>query len=293
MQQKLLFILLLIYTSNIHAQKADPYKPDFNLPKKIPGMELVWSDEFNTDGKPDQKNWNYEKGFVRNQELQWYQADNANCINGVLLIEGKKEFIPNPNYKEGSADWRTKRQFINYTSSSIKTAGLQQCQFGRLEIRARIDTTLGAWPAIWTLGSTGRWPLGGEVDIMEFYRSDNTPTILANLAWGRNEKGGPIWNTKKIPLTHFTANDPDWANRFHVWRMDWSKDSINLYLDDELLNTGVLNQTLNPDGSNPFLQPHYLLLNLAIGGNGGDPVNSKSPIKYEIDYVRYYKPLQK
>ncbi len=73
--------------------------------------------------------------------------------------------------------------------------------------------------------------------------------------------------------------------------MDWNKDSINLYLDDILLNTSLRNQTHNPDGSNPFLQPHYLLLNLAIGANGGDPSNSRFPIKYEVDYVRYYKYL--
>ena len=71
--------------------------------------------------------------------------------------------------------------------------------------------------------------------------------------------------------------------------MDWNKDSISLYLDDVLMNTLALSKTLNPDGSNPFLQPHYLLLNLAIGANGGDPSSSAFPIKYEVDYVRYYE----
>jgi beta-glucanase (GH16 family) len=71
--------------------------------------------------------------------------------------------------------------------------------------------------------------------------------------------------------------------------MDWTKDSISLYLDDELLNTtAVTNTTLNPDGSNPFLQPQYILLNLALGGNGGDPTHSRFPIRYEVDYVRHY-----
>jgi beta-glucanase (GH16 family) len=286
---KFLPAFLFVFTISVHAQKTNPYKADFTPAKNIPGMQLVWSDEFNTNGKPDPKNWTYENGFVRNRELQWYQAANANCINGILVIEGRKENIPNPSYKEGSTDWRAGRQFAQYTSASIRTQGLFQWMYGRLEVRAKIDTALGAWPAIWTLGATGRWPLGGEIDIMEFYRSNNTPTILANAAWGRNEKGAPIWNTKKIPLSHFTANDPDWPNKFHVWRMDWTKDVINLYLDDELLNTQPLDQTLNPDGSNPFQQPHYLLLNLALGENGGDPSYSKFPIRYEVDYVRLYK----
>jgi len=290
MQKNILFFLLII-SIKMYAQKSDPYKPDFTAPKKIAGMELVWNDEFNNNGKPDPKNWVYENGFVRNRELQWYQPANANCINGVLLIEGKKETLPNPTYKEGSTDWKTGRQYIAYTSASIKTSGLQQWMYGRFEVRARIDTTLGAWPAIWTLGTGSRWPLCGEVDIMEFYRSDNLPTILANVAWGRNAQGGAIWNTKKISLAHFTSRDPDWVNKFHVWRMDWNKDTIELYLDDELLNTQALTQTIDPDGSNPFMQPHYLLLNLALGGNGGDPANAKSSVKYEIDYVRYYKQL--
>jgi beta-glucanase (GH16 family) len=206
----------------------------------------------------------------------------------VLLIEGKREKVMNPNYNIGSTDWKKARQYAEYTSSSINTRGLQQFHYGRFEIRARVDTAMGSWPAIWTLGTAGGWPLNGEVDIMEFYRADSMPTILANLAWGRDSTGGPVWNTKMVSLSHFIAKDPEWPRKFHVWRMDWTKDSIHLYLDDELLNKQSLKATLNPDGSNPFMQPHYLLLNLAIGSNGGDPSATPFPIKYEVDYVRYY-----
>ncbi len=287
---KLLALAVLsLVVQNAIGQTADPLTPDFNPPKQIPGMKLTWNDEFNTNGKPDPKNWKYEFGFVRNQELQWYQADNANCLNGVLVIEGRRERLPNPNYQGSSNNWKLNRRFADYTSSSIKTQGLQEFSFGRLEIRARIDTSSGSWPAIWTLGIRGGWPLNGEVDIMEFYRIKDVPTILANLAWGTSEKGGPNWNTKTIPLTDFLAKDPEWPKKFHNWRMDWSKDTISLYLDDVLLNTGVLSKTLNPDSSNPFVQPHYLLLNLAIGSNGGDPSRTAFPLKYEVDYVRYYK----
>lgn len=286
---KLLVVVFFFIMENGLGQMPDPFSPDFSAPKQIPGMQLAWSDEFNTKGKPDPKKWNYESGFVRNQELQWYQPDNANCVNGVLVIESRRERLTNPNYQDGSNNWKLNRRFVEYTSSSVKTQGLQEFLFGRLEIRARIDTSSGSWPAIWTLGIRGGWPLNGEVDIMEFYRIKDVPTILANLAWGTSDKGGPNWNTKTLPFADFLAKDPEWAKKFHTWRMDWSRDSINLYLDDVLLNTGVLSKTLNPDNSNPFLQPHYLLLNLAIGSNGGDPGNSKFPLKYEVDYVRYYK----
>ena len=71
--------------------------------------------------------------------------------------------------------------------------------------------------------------------------------------------------------------------------MDWNKDSVKLFLDNRLMNSVSVSETINPDGINPFLQPHYILLNLAIGANGGDPSRSHFPIIYEIDWVRVYQ----
>ncbi|HOV72038.1 MAG TPA: glycoside hydrolase family 16 protein, partial [Dysgonamonadaceae bacterium] len=146
--------------------------------------ELVWSDEFDKDGKPNPAYWSFEKGFVRNQELQWYQEDNAYCKDGVLIIEGRHEKRPNPLYEKGAADWRKSRPFIEYTSSSLKTARKKEFLYGRFEIRARIPLESGSWPAIWTLGTTMEWPSCGEIDMMEYYRINNVPHILANVAWG-------------------------------------------------------------------------------------------------------------
>ena len=271
------------------SQTISPTLPDQTQAAEIPGMKLVWADEFNSNGKPNPEFWRYEKGFVRNQELQWYQEENANCTNGVLLIEGRKEEIMNPNYQPGSQNWVTNRKTAHYTSSSINTRKQKQWRYGRFEIRARIDTTRGSWPAIWTLGVSKPWPLNGEIDIMEFYRVNNVPTILANAAWGTDKQYIVQWDTQRTPYAHFLAKDPEWAKKFHIWRMDWTKESIKLYLDNELLNTTLLSETVNPDGFNPFTQPHYLLLNLAIGGNGGNPDQSKFPIRYEVDYVRVYQ----
>jgi beta-glucanase (GH16 family) len=83
--------------------------------------------------------------------------------------------------------------------------------------------------------------------------------------------------------------DTNWIKKFHIWRMDWDNVSIRLFLDDQLLNEVLLSETVNPDGFNPFLQPHFILLNLAIGANGGDPSKSAFPIKYEVDWVRVYQ----
>lgn len=285
------FILLQITVISLRSssQKVDPLKPDFATPRTVTGMTLVWHDEFNINGKPDPANWTYENGFTRNRELQWYQPENATCTNGVLMITGKKDKLKNPGYTEGSKDWKKSRDSAHYTSSSIQTRGLQQWQFGRFEIRARIDTVKGSWPAIWTLGVNSRWPSNGEIDIMEFYRVKGVPTLLANVAWGTNQTNVAFWDNAKIPYAEFTKNEPNWEKKFHVWRMDWTKDSINLYLDDQLLNTTSLDKAVNPGGSAPFLQPHYLLLNLAIGGNGDDPTQSRFPITYEVDYARVYQ----
>jgi beta-glucanase (GH16 family) len=289
MKNILLLCLTFLFPVMLFSQKPDPFKPDFSKPHDVPGMKLVWNDEFNNDGKPDPDSWRYEKGFVRNQELQWYQEENANCKGGVLLIEGKKEKVVNPGYTAGSNDWKRSREFAEYTSSSIQTRGFHQWQFGRFEIRARIDTARGSWPAIWTLGVSGGWPSGGEIDIMEFYRVNGVPTILANFAWGTEKRFVAKWDDLKKPFSDFTAADPGWAKKFHTWRMDWNSEYIRLYLDDQLLNDVSLKETVNPDGTNPFLQPHYLLFNLAIGGNGGDPSQTTHTIRYEVDWVRIYQ----
>lgn len=291
MMNKLLFILfaLLLISTISAAQEFNPLAPDSKTPAKVPGMKLVWADEFNSSGKPNPEYWKFEKGFVRNEELQWYQEENATCSNGVLLIEGRREEIPNPNYVAGSHNWKTNREIAHYSSSSINTRGLKQWLYGRFEIRARVDTSTGSWPAIWTLGISNPWPSNGEIDIMEFYRINGVPTILANVAWGTRQSFVAKWHTERIPLAKFTASEPDWTKKFHVWRMDWTSESVTLYLDDVLLNTTLLSQTVNPDGNNPFTKPQYILLNLAIGGNGGDPGTAGFPVKYEVDYVRVYQ----
>lgn len=256
--------------------------------KEIPeGYRLVWSDEFNVDGKPDPKNWSFEHGFVRNHELQWYQEDNAFCKDGLLIIEGRREHKPNPIYKEDSRNWKEKRKYIEYTSSSINTRRLHHWQYGIFEIKARIKTQAGLWPAIWLLGEKGSWPSNGEIDVMEYY--DNV--ILANACWGTKDRWRGKWDDSRKPVKSF--NDPTWDEKFHIWRMDWDEDLIQLYVDDELLNTIDLKETINPTDlgpKNPFHQPFYFLLNLAIGGNnGGDPSQTPFPTRYEVDYVRIYQ----
>lgn len=249
------------------------------------GYKLAWSDEFDKDGTPNPANWSYEKGFVRNHELQWYQPDNAFCENGYLIIEARREQKPNPNYVEVSNDWRKKQPMIDFSSTCMITAGKKTWQYGRFELRARIDISQGVWPAWWTLGVDKNWPANGEIDMMEFYRGK----VLANIACLSANKQAE-WHSNTFPVD--SLGGANWAGQFHVWRMDWEKDYIALYLDDQLLNKVPMNVLVNKDGSgfNPFQQPHYMLLNVAIGGdNGGNPYRSTFPSRMEVDYVRVYQ----
>lgn len=249
------------------------------------GYKLVWSDEFDKDGTPNPANWSYENGFVRNHELQWYQPDNAFCKNGNLIIEARREQKPNPNYVEGSKDWRKKQPMIDFSSTCMITAGKKIWQYGRFELRAKIDISQGVWPAWWTLGVDKNWPANGEIDMMEFYRGK----LLANIACLSANKQAE-WHSNTFSVD--SLGGANWAAQFHVWRMDWEKDYIALYIDDQLLNKVPMNVLVNKDGSgfNPFQQPHYMLLNVAIGGdNGGNPYTSTFPSRMEVDYVRVYQ----
>jgi len=246
------------------------------------GYKLVWHDEFEVDGPPNPADYNFEKGFARNEEAQWYQSDNATVKDGLLVIEARKETVQNPNYT-GSGDWKTTRKTAEYTSSSMTTSGHQSFQYGHFEMRARIPTDAGMWPAWWTLGVSGEWPANGEIDIMEFYNSK----LLANVACGTDTRWQAKWDSTTKALSSLGAN---WTSQFHVWTMDWDDQNIVLSVDGSQLNTTSLSSMLNSDGKSPFKQKAYMLVNLAIGGqNGGDPSKTTFPKRYEVDYLRVFQ----
>lgn len=281
---KLFFSAIAMASSTIPAT-AD-VTPAENPPAD-PGYRLVWADEFEGTGKPDPTKWKFEKGFVRNQEWQYYQEDNAWQENGRLIIEGRRERVKNPQYDPKSDHWGRNRKFAEYTSASLMTDGLEAWTYGRFEVRARFQPLPGLWPAIWSTGVRREgvgWPHTGEIDVMEFYKN----RIYANFCWA-GPGGQDTWNTGSHSIQRF--DQATFGNDFHLWVMEWSPEKIDIYLDGQLLNRQELKFVRNMHGPKiePFHHGHALRLNLALGSSGGDPATTSFPQRYEVDFVRVWQ----
>ncbi len=247
------------------------------------GWRLVWSDEFDVDGPPNAEKWSHELGFVRNKEEQYYTDDPANVRveGGRLIIEGHKQRMPNQNYRPVSDKWKHAREFAEYTSASINTHKKASWRYGRFEMRAKIPQGLGVWPAFWTLGANRdevRWPRCGEIDIMEFVGHD-PKRIHANVHFARTGKHASYGGKIVTPQPY---------DDFHIYAIEWFEDRIDFYFDEQKYHTAVLDD-LNDD-EDAFRKPHFILLNLALGGTWGKKIDDAIfPVRYEIDYVRVYQ----
>ena len=244
--------------------------------------KLVWTDEFAGTGHPDPKKWGYESGFVRNKEKQFYttkRLKNARLENGHLVIEGHRESpkasdLPNETFK--------KLPKINYTSASLHTKGLASWKFGKIEVRAKLPKGQGVWPAIWTLGTNlpeVGWPRCGEIDIMEFVGKD-PGKIHGNAHFHRDGKHASDHKERK------TQNV--WED-FHLYSIEWDAEFIHFAFDGKRYHSFRINKAKTANG-NPFHKPHYLILNLALGGTWGGKIDDTIlPARYLIDYVRVFQ----
>jgi len=246
----------------------------FITPSDYPGMELIWSDEFDGPNlNPDF--WNYDIGDGcpelcgwGNREIQYYTMDEEN----VFLEDGRLH-IRADNRLETS-------QFI---SGRINTKGKQEIKFGRIDIRAKLPRTQGIWPAIWMLGSNidfVGWPASGELDIMEL-RGQEPDKILGTVHW---DDGGHNFLGSEITL----ERNSTFSDKFHVFTILWEKNSIHWLVDyEEFFN-------VNParlKGKYPFNQPFFFIFNVAIGGDfvGSIDASTEFPQTMEIDYVRVFR----
>ena len=243
---------------------------------------LVWHDEFDYDGKLDQDKWHHQiippnNGSWWNNEVQHYTNNIKNSFvsDGTMKIVAIKE-----NY---TVDNSTK----NYTSARLNSKfGFK---YGRVDVRAKLPSTRGTWPAIWTLGtninevgnyfgdSEGSigWPKCGEIDIME------------QNGWNKNELIGHFhYANPQGQYTNYgnVTSISNTSGQYHIYSLEWTDKIIRILVDNKEF------VSLTNDGNVPYDNRHYLLLNIAIGGNlGGDIDPSFSQDRMEVDYVRVFQ----
>lgn len=227
--------------------------------------QLVWSDEFNTNGAPDSNKWGYNigAGGWGNNELQYYTNRPENVIieNGVLKIKLIKE-----NYM-GS----------QYTSARLLSQGKFDFKYGKIEFRAKLPFGGGTWPALWMLGNNiGQvgWPTCGEIDVME-HVGNQLNKIYATLHYPEHYGANGSGNTIMIN---------DVTTVFHNYSAEWDVQTIKFCVDNQLF------YTFNNSASVPFNQNFFIIMNCAMGGNFGGSVDPNiTSANFEIDYVRVYQ----
>jgi beta-glucanase (GH16 family) len=248
-------------------------------PQSVKGMNLVWNDEFDSNEEaqlPNPAKWVYNVGGHGwgNDELQYYterQLKNARVENGMLIIEAHKE----------------KFDKNDYTSARLVTKGKGDWLYGRFEIRAKLPSGRGTWPAIWMLASQRSygsqfWPDNGEIDIMEHvgFNPDKVHATVHTKSFNHSI-GTQVGQDITLPAAE---------TKFHVYTIEWYEDRIDAYVDS------IKYFTFENNGSGweawPFDKPFHLILNIAVGGswggqNGVD--DSIFPTRLEIDYVRIYQ----
>jgi beta-glucanase (GH16 family) len=252
--------------------KASGYEYDYD---KLT-YELVWSDEFEGEGLPDKTKWNYDVGGHGwgNNELQYYTEDkNAYLKDGNLVIEARKEEY------EG----------MGYTSARLISKGKGDWLYGKIEVKAKLPTGVGTWPAIWMLPTDwkyGSWPASGEIDIME-HVGYNQDTIHASI---HTQSYYHKINTQKSGTKFIEGASDD----FHVYSIEWLPDKIMAYIDGELYFTfQPTDYKSKPTFKEwPFDKRFHLLLNIAVGGSWGGVKGVDEniyPQQMLVDYVKVYQ----
>tara|TARA_B110000971_G_scaffold38514_1_gene37343 strand:- start:3968 stop:4813 length:846 start_codon:yes stop_codon:yes gene_type:complete len=229
---------------------------------------LVWADEFSTDGVPCSQNWTYDIGDNGwgNNESQYYTRKNVTAKDGILKITAKKETYL------GAA----------YSSARIKTQDRFSFTYGRVEVRAKLPSGGGTWPAIWMLGdniTSVSWPSCGEIDIMEHTGNDQgiTSSAIHNASGSGN-----------TPYVGYAANNDAVSSAFHIYAINWTAEKIDFMVDD------VIHYTYQPTDKNaanwPFDANQFIVLNVAMGGSLGGAIDgSFTESAMEIDYVRVFQ----
>lgn len=242
----------------------------------------LWQDEF--DGTQlDATRWRVEEGDGcdralcgwGNNEQQWYRADNIAVADGELIITAKRHaFRQADAFKQA-----------DFTSGRLTSAGLFAQQYGRFEARMKLPSSMGLWPAFWMMPDNmqQKWPLEGEIDILEKGGADprDAYKILGAIHFGDQWPGNRHYSESLlVPVP--------WSDEFHTYRVDWQPDLIRWSVDDKVFGE------VRPIDIAPYRwvfndKPFHLILNLAVGGTlGGEVPEAFSEAELRVDYVRVY-----
>jgi beta-glucanase (GH16 family) len=278
--------LALLVAAPAVACGADSHTPapaptDSGQPAPGGSWRLTWSDEFDgPDGSgPNPTRWVFDLGGGGwgNNELQTYtdRRDNAVIRGGQLVITARREPF-------AGADGRSR----DYTSARLKTLGTFSQTYGKFEARLKLPRGQGIWPAFWMLGediATAGWPACGEIDIMENIGKE--PALVHGTLHGPGYSGG-----QSIGAAFTSPGGRPFADDFHVFTVEWEPNAVRWYVDGTLYQTRTPADL--PAGARwVFDHPHFLLLNLAVGGNWpGNPDSSTVfPQEFIVDWVRVYE----
>lgn len=226
---------------------------------------LVWQDEFDGTGAPDSTKWGYERGYIRNNELQYYTTStkNARQNDGNLEITIRKE--PMNGY--------------DYTSASVTTQGRAEWLYGKIEGRFKMPKGAGLWSCFWTLGTSINdigWPRCGEIDIFEHIDSENK--VYATAHWADSTEK----HTAKGLDTELDVE------QWHVYSIEWTPQSIKWFVDDVQFHEIDITEGVN--STHEFHKPHYVLINFPIGGSWPVAPDQTTllPATMYCDYVKVY-----
>ena len=250
--------------------------------------QLLWSDEFDTGSAPNPAVWSHDLGAGGwgNQELQEYTDDpaNARIAEGNLVITARQKLI-------GSTP-------VGFTSARLRTEDKLMFRYGTIEARIKVpDLENGLWPAFWTLGNNFAqvgWPMCGELDVMEMGWRDAVRDGLANrwvgsAAHWEYQGGNALFGRQYSPQLVEPAGLND---GYHVFSMNWTPDAVTTYLDGREIFTMDISSE-NCSDCEEFHQPHFVILNMAVGGTftgllSADQITAPLPGEMRVDYLRIY-----
>ena len=241
---------------------------------------LVFSDEFDgMDGsRPDSTKWRSCKRYHSTWN-RWIKDTIAVAYidKGNLVLKA----IPNSDTTTDKAAMFT---------GAIETRDLFSFKHGKVEVRAKVDTHTGTFPAIWMMPQSPQagWPACGEIDIFETIDTQSVTYHTVHSRWTYT-----LGHTRE-PRSSFSAQYP--LDRYHIYGFEWEEGAMRWYVDDTLV--GSYSRNTDPEalaqGQWPFEQTFYLILNQSVGnGSWAAPADTTHTYRMDVDWVRVYqKPTQ-